>query len=317
MTKPRMVLINIPFPGFYESNYSYAIDHEEESFIEYHTEENGESTDDYEEYWPEELRLDGSEYSDILIRHTEYQAAYHALARQYVSAFDFIAGEAIGHTVKVARKRYDLETKGFLPYISDVASIRMQFESMTSPREYNFETDRLFAEIPVSMARKLFNISKTDKHVRLAAVIADRFTSYDGFYSHYSNRLADWLAKALRDWDHNELGTLLIAAMQASGESEEEVSDRLYQGTCGDEGAYQEWSAAVDWPKFEAARAELRAEKLAEWIEEDAEAVATWWNDHRGDYAAIGGLADAATITAFENNAALPYRCESTPDLFA
>lgn len=88
--------------------------------------------------------------------------------------------------------------------------ISLEWDSMTSPKEYNFQTDRIFAQISESDARKLFNM--VDKE-RLANVIKERFTSYDGFISFYSNDLNEWLEKPLTEWDCNELGTLLLACL--------------------------------------------------------------------------------------------------------
>ena len=85
------------------------------------------------------------------------------------------------------------------------------FETMTSPREYNFETDRVFVDVPIATVNALFTESEKDKHVKLTTVIKDQCTSYDGFYSYYSNDLGQWLLKPLLTWDHNELGILLQA----------------------------------------------------------------------------------------------------------
>ncbi len=125
----------------------------------------------------------------------------------------------------------------------------------------------------------LFRKSKAEEHATLAQVIKERFTSRDGFLSGYRNELDSWLAKPLRDWDHNELGTLLIAAMRLANVDPEESETRnaLYEATCGDEGAYQAWESCVDWPKFEAKRQEARAEKLAEWMESDMDSASRLW----------------------------------------
>lgn len=315
MTKPKTVTVNLPFDGFYESWYSDAIDREEESFIDYRVHENGESEPDYESYWPETLKLDAEEYGRILFDVTSYNAAYEQIARDYVAAFDFVAGETFDISIKATRKCY---TQGaFVKEQYLQPSIRATFESMDSPREYNFTTDRVYADIPISVMQALFRRSKEEKHATLAAVIAERFTSRDGFISGYSRHLSEWLSKPLRDWDHNELCTLLIAVMRAAGADPEgsEVRDRLFDGTCGDEGAYTAWSNAVDWEKFETKRAEMRAEKLAEWIESDCEAAMLWRANHTADFAALVA-AEPSLFTGFEESFELPYRCPETVDMF-
>lgn len=315
MTAPRKFTVNIPFEGFYNSWYSDAVDREEEQFAEYHTEENGEKSKDYESHWPKALRLDAAAYEEILFDVTNYSAAYAQIARDYVAAFDYIAGDAFGFSVKAMRKRYNVETKEFEPEEYRRSSIRATFESMDSPREYNFATDRVYADIPVSVMRELFKRSKAEKHATFSAVIKERFTSYDGFSSHYSNHLQDWLSKPLADWDHNELSTLLIAGLQLAGMSEEQLRSDIYDATCGDEGAYQAWSDAVDWPAFERKRQEARAEKLAEWIEEEREEFEAWYSSNRADFEEIAA-AEPSLFSAFEVTAELPYRCSETIDMF-
>jgi hypothetical protein len=262
MTKPIQMLTNLPFAGFYESLYSGAIDREEESFAEYEAEES--DREDGEQSFPEPLRLTSDELAEILLDVTDYPAAYRQIAEWYVEGFDAFASE-----------RLDFP-------------LGLKFESMSSPTYYNFETDRVFAHIPLKSVRKLFAASKADGHKKLAAVIAERFTSCSGFYSHYSNDLARWLEKPLREWDHNEVGTLLIAV---TGFDHSEDEDELYERTLGDESAYRAWSEAVDWPKFEAKRREAREEKVGRLREDDP--------------------------TAFAALEARAVRCDRTRDLFA
>lgn len=167
-------------------------------------------------------------------------AAYAIIARDYVSAFDSVASEILN-----------------LP-------LGLTFESMDSPREYNFTTDRLYAHIGVDVAAALFARSEAENHATLAAVIRERFTSRDGFISHYSNALPEWLEKPVADWDHNEIGTLLIAALRLVGADEDDdIRWPVHDVLSEDGGMYQAWESAVDWPRFEADREELREEKRA------------------------------------------------------
>jgi hypothetical protein len=254
--------INLPFEGFYESRYSGEVDNIEEREAEYFEEYR-----QAEEGVPPELRLDGQQYCEILSRHTTYSLAYEAIARDYVESFDIAASEEIG----LARGR----------------RLGLTFEEMTSPREYNFQTDRIFARIPVATVEALFTLSKRRKHARLAEVIRERFTSYDGFLSHYSNELADWLRKPVTEWDHNELGTLLIASLPFDERGEwRDFEWRVFEIVIDDEAIYNAWSNAVDWSAVEKAIAEWRADKLEELRAENPD---------------------------------LPepvYRCAETPDLF-
>jgi hypothetical protein len=83
--------------------------------------------------------------------------------------------------------------------------LNLDFESLSSPKYYNFETDRIFAYIDrASLAKIARAVARSD----LRAAVKERFTSRDGFISHYPNRLSDWPAR-LSEWDHNQIGLLL------------------------------------------------------------------------------------------------------------
>ena len=81
-----------------------------------------------------------------------------------------------------------------------------KFESMDSPREYNFTTDRVYITLTrADVARLWRGVSRAD----MTKAAKARFTSYDGFISGYSSDWRTW--GRLSDWDHNQLGTLLGA----------------------------------------------------------------------------------------------------------
>lgn len=319
MTKPILLTVNLPFSGFYGSEYSDAVDHAESTWAEYHADENsGETGDDYESAWPAPLRLD---LGNLLYQHADYSAAYHAIARDYVAAFDHLAGEAFGMTRPATRRVWREGGMVSETYAAD--SIGMTFESMDSPREYNFSTDRVYGLIPLKVMRELFRRSKAEGHATLAAVVAERFTSYNGFISSYRSNLGDWLAEAgrLQDWDHNQLGTLLIAGLRLAGVTFGEGSaydyespeSQLREMTLGDEGADTAWSNAVDWAAFDQARLEARAEKLADWLESEPDSAKAWIYEN-GER--------AATLAAAESSinidlGVVETRCPETPDMFA
>lgn len=92
--------------------------------------------------------------------------------------------------VKLLGHEYDLE---------------LTFDGMSPPKYYNFETDRVFAYITRDSLAK---IARAVPRKALRAAIKERFTSRDGFISHYPSDLSDW-PREFRDWDHNQIGTLL------------------------------------------------------------------------------------------------------------
>lgn len=244
-----LTVIKLPFQGFYESWYSGELDHEESQYAEHLAEKEGET-------YPPELRLDASTFSELLFEHMNYRSAELEIAEEYVDSFDRMFSD-------------ELE----LP-------LRLKYESMDSPREYNFTTDRVYAHIPLAVVRKLFRKSERfDNHATLAQVIAERFTSYSGFISGYRNDLESWLSKPLRDWDHNELETLLLANIR-------QVYPEGKRGACRsdweytlfdhvtDDGFYcQVLDRHVDWAKFDMDCAERRADKEAELRADDPDYV--------------------------------------------
>jgi len=314
MTRPIMLNVCVPgFPGFYESDLSAAIDREEESWLEYRFDGEGDGPD-YESAWPEPLRV--ADLGDLLYRHSDYSEAHSALARDWADAFDYHAGEILGLSVRAKRKVW----RG-ADYVSeswDRPSIRARMESIASPREYNFTTDRLFVDVPLAVMRDLFKRSAADNHETLAAHIRRRFTSRDGFSSFYSNRLSDWIAKPFREWDHNELGTLLIAALEVAGAELDSQGDywtgffaEVRETALDGESGMRAWESCVDWAAFDAARAEARADLLAEWLQEEPEAARAWIGGASPEYLDAfppGDLADVLGTAA---------RCPLTLDMFA
>jgi len=115
----------------------------------------------------------------------------------------------------------------FLEKFSDLVEIDIlsghKFAALQSPKYYNFATDRIFARIDFDAVQQIFDAVQ---HATLEAVIKSRFTSYDGFISHYSNQIDVWFEKPLAQWDCNEVETLLQAAIiDALGGAKIDVHD--------------------------------------------------------------------------------------------
>jgi len=89
-------------------------------------------------------------------------------------------------------------------------NIALTFESLQSPREYNFTTDRIFCHITPADVQKLYGYVKTDA---LQHVIQEMFTPCSGFIPHYSNDVINWQCRQISDFDHNEILTLITAAL--------------------------------------------------------------------------------------------------------
>lgn len=306
----KTVEIKLPFSGFYESLYSGAIDSREESFVEYRTTEEG---DDSELNWPEDLRIDASDLASILFDVTDYPAAYDKLARAYVDAFSQLAGDGLGISAPEQVKFYDREAKGYKTRREVVSSLRLTFADMSSPREYNFTTDRIFANVPVSVVRKLWAIVKADSFDTLTRVAQERHCSRSGFISGYRSDWRDW--GALADWDHNQLETLLIAACEVERFDWEDSDLAIYYATTESETDYQAWESAVDWQRFDEKRNAKRVELMRDWLEEDSDAARAWIGNN-GELSDSLILSNADEFAEFDL-ADIQYRCPLTSDLFA
>lgn len=158
----------IPFAGFYDSIWSGALDTAEEQEIENLMEE-----------WP---TLE-EEIQGVLISNADYNGMHQAIAYAYADAFKDLINEELG------------------------LAIELGFKEMTSPREYNFTTDRIFCKIPVKHLETLF-----DKVGREAVAMTARemFTSRSGFISFYDPDIETW--GPLEDWDANQASAILDAA---------------------------------------------------------------------------------------------------------
>ena len=280
----RLISVNIPFAGFYNSKWSDLVDSEESQWLEYQAES-------VESEFPEPLRISESDLAEIMYRNVDYSAAYDRIARDYVEAFDWHCGELFGFSFAAKRKVWSYAEKKHVTHAYRQDSCKMQWDGMSSPREYNFETDRLFVTIPLYILER---IRKQVDPAILAAAFKERFTSYDGFISHYANTVPD---KPLAEWDHNETGTLLRAALGAEWDDWP-----IYESMAV--GSTDYFDQAVKWTEFDAAVMEKRQELLSDWLESDP--------DRAKNYLANGG--DSFGLVT--DDMGIAYRCTLTPDLF-
>lgn len=163
------MIIQLPFEGFYNSVHGDILDHEIESIF---SDDSGHPLPDYD-----------SLYCSVW----DKPGAWSTIALEYSQLYV----EALKNELKDAH---------------DITLDSLKFESLASPREYNFETDRIFCHISQKDIETLRALVTNEQ---LAAVIAKRCTSRSGFISYYSNDLAEWDSEPLEQWDHNQLNILL------------------------------------------------------------------------------------------------------------
>lgn len=96
----------------------------------------------------------------------------------------------------------------YVRQFSKMVGIGLEYKDLVSPKEYNFSTDRIFAEISASDVKELKRMADPE---RMRALVKLSFTSCDGFSSFYSNDYGQWLKdeEAGKPFDHNQVGTLL------------------------------------------------------------------------------------------------------------
>jgi len=129
----------------------------------------------------------------------------------------------------------------YIDALNDKTDLCLEYESIHSPREYNFENDRLFAYIKDSDLLAMYNeiVSSEAGKAMFAQVLEDMFTPCSGFIPHYSNDPGDWYEKDLREWDHNEKGALLEAYIRltwdagSSRELEMDIFDSVQETVSG------------------------------------------------------------------------------------
>lgn len=79
--------------------------------------------------------------------------------------------------------------KEYVEMFGDKFELDLEFIEMTSPREYNFSTDRVFAKIPKEQIDKIRK--EVEAHEKWGEYIKERFTSRSGFMSFYSEDSKD------------------------------------------------------------------------------------------------------------------------------
>ncbi|MDQ0422313.1 hypothetical protein J2045_003361 [Peteryoungia aggregata LMG 23059] len=298
--------VRLPFSGFYETVWSHELDHEESSFVEYRTENHDKSDKEQEAWWPERLRLDAEKLHEILSKVTDQHAAREAIAKDFVPTFDAILGEAMGLSVPTEGTRYCYKTQTMVPHTYDRDTVGLELKTFTSARgNYTTQTDWIHATIPLPVVELLFIRSRIDWHKRLRELIDDDGHDPD-----------EELASPLTDWCQNSCWRLLTACLPLYGV--EEIENQCATAMAEESEFHRAWSNAVDWKKFEAERTEARAEPLADWIEDDLEAVAHWRVNHPDEFAEIVASVPHAFYPFAEalSLGTLSYHCPETPDLF-
>jgi hypothetical protein len=141
--------------------------------------------------------------------------------------------EATGETHDQIMDRYSWTlaagaiAKAWVKAFAKETGIPMEYEELVSPREYNSTTDRLFVRIPIDAIEKIA-AEMDDKPLR--ETIRANHSSRSGFVSFYADDLddAEW-QMPVREWDHNQLQTLLEAKLIQEDLECGDFQDDLYE----------------------------------------------------------------------------------------
>ena len=97
-----------------------------------------------------------------------------------------------------------------------IPSIAIKYQSIVSPKEYNFATDSVNIEVTLNPDDLFEYITRHLKEFQ--EHIKEKYTSYDGFISHYSSSYLDWLESWKDTVKHeHQLGAMLQFVLHNEG----------------------------------------------------------------------------------------------------
>lgn len=119
--------------------------------------------------------------------------------------------------------------------------LKVTFKELWSPKEYNFETDRIYCEIDLEEVKRLWLVTSTPIIRNLAR---ERFTHREGFISFYSPDIDEW--GTLDTWDMNQVGTLVEAYIEMMSDAAFDYDAELdLMESARTNGRYDSWISAT------------------------------------------------------------------------
>ena len=162
------------------------------------------------------------------------------LADEHGETDDDLLDEA--HCV-LSVEHFEIEySKAYVEAFADSFGLKIGFSKLTSPREYNFETDEIHGTIKLDDVKSvLADIDLTE----FKKYVFERCSHRDGFVSFYPANLEEW--PPVENWDCNHVGILLdfIAKEEWSDSQQSEEWNLMESHSCN--GSFEEW--LLDDPK--------------------------------------------------------------------
>ena len=137
------------------------------------------------------------------------------------------------------RRGYLAIAQEWLDVFAHETGIKLKYKEVVSPREYNFTTDRLFADIEGEEVQRIRDVVEKERET-FVKVLEELFTSRSGFYSFYSNAIEDYLEKPTEDLDCNEIMAYIKAYVDIEHDADE-LLERIHDTSCVYEAAQQIW----------------------------------------------------------------------------
>lgn len=199
----KKVNVQIPFCGYYETILTDCFDREIEYFIESCIDDYYNNPIDIIENEQLKTKIEAIPkdkllpiLGDLVWRYDDTpNENYNKFNRQHV--IDFCA---------IIKQEYGIDLK---PHLDSI--------KMSSPKYYNFETDRLFCDVSFNAIKTLYEENKT----QCDDYIFNRMKPRSGFIPFYSNNTNEW--GEFEDWDFNQWGLVLEALM--TDEIDEMIKD--------------------------------------------------------------------------------------------
>jgi hypothetical protein len=180
------VSVKVPFSGFYETSHNAIFD----SWLEYEQEwlmsDHGATLEQVQEL--------ANKFYDCI----DWQAVHVDYAKEYCA-------QLVALITDVSRQ-YVTNDKGERK-LSPSFDLQLEFEELKSPRFYNYETDCIYAKIPLAQMETMLAAIPPEKWREF---VREQCTSYDGFISFYPANYDEW-EKDLGEWGEARLGMILEA----------------------------------------------------------------------------------------------------------
>lgn len=183
--KPRLAYVPM-FPGFYYSRYGDDIDQAIED-----------TTEQYTQYFPS---ADLDVVRDVVEANVSVTKMREVIGTIHARMFSLVFEDAFSRC-----------HRGSLP------NGWLEFVDILSPREYNFETDRLRVRMCSGVVRRLYNVVTPRV---FADLVRWRHTNAPGFISFYSNDVRSRQWSDPDEYDANQITTLMMAIIMSASYDE-------------------------------------------------------------------------------------------------